>query len=105
MNGEPFYHTLEKMARLSPMAVFGRSTMTWTQHQGDGHCRLDLGLLYPENFADIKESIFLMAKLSKKFVLAEFFDARAEELKVIIRAIGGPFNPWPLYDMPPNALD
>ncbi|KAK0105033.1 hypothetical protein ONS95_004599 [Cadophora gregata] len=101
----PFYPTLEEMAKFGPMAVFGRSVMIWIQRQGDGHYRLDLGIPCPEEFDKIKGIDLADAEAVKRFALAEFNNGHSENLKAIIRAIEGPFHAWPLYYMPPDAIN
>ncbi|TVY68929.1 Monooxygenase asqM [Lachnellula suecica] len=102
----PFYPTVEKMARKGPMVVIGRSTMIWNQRQGDGHYRLDLGFERPEDFTETSKVDLSDPEAVKKLMLSdEFFGGHAEEIKAIIEAIDSPFHPWPMYNMPPASLN
>jgi 2-polyprenyl-6-methoxyphenol hydroxylase-like FAD-dependent oxidoreductase len=102
----PFYATVEKMAKQGPMVVVGRSTMIWNQRQGDGHYRLDLGFKRPEESTKNSPVDLCNPEAVKELMLSEdFFGGHAEELKAIIQAIDTPFHAWPLYYFPPESLN
>jgi 2-polyprenyl-6-methoxyphenol hydroxylase-like FAD-dependent oxidoreductase len=97
---------VEKMAKLGPMIIMGRSTMIWNQRQGDGHYRLELGFQRPEDFTKNSPVDLSDTGAVKKLMLSDdFFGGHGENTKAIINAIDSPFHPWPLYYMPPEKLD
>jgi 2-polyprenyl-6-methoxyphenol hydroxylase-like FAD-dependent oxidoreductase len=87
------------------MVVCGRNTKIWNQRQGDGHYRVDLQFLKPEDFAKNGSVDLADTEAVKKLMLQdEYFGRHFANVRALIEALEGPIRPWPLYYMPPESL-
>lgn len=88
------------------MVVMGRKTNIWTQQQGDGHYRCELGSLRPENFGTHGPFDITDPDSVKNLLLTEeYFGHHCSDVKDMISSLEGPFRAWPLYYMPPEELN
>ena len=102
-----FYPEVEKFAGHGPHIVMGRSTKIWNQRQGDGHYRIDLGVLKDEKFGKTEPfDISTDIEGAKEVMLREeHFGHHCQQYKDLIRAMEGPLRAWPIYYMPIEHLN
>ena len=82
----------------------GRGLNIWCQRQGAGHYRCDLGLVRSLDW--VKSLDLDDTELLKDLMLSdEFFGHHCSDVKKLIGALEGPFRVWPMWFMPPDALN
>jgi 2-polyprenyl-6-methoxyphenol hydroxylase-like FAD-dependent oxidoreductase len=100
----PYYPKAKAMAGAGPQAVLGRRTFLWTQMQGDGRYRVDIGIEKADEFT-FKDVDLTDVEAVKKKLVAEYFSHHDQMFKDHIMAIDGPFHLWPLWYFPSDRLN
>ncbi|KAH6974608.1 hypothetical protein BKA56DRAFT_619547 [Ilyonectria sp. MPI-CAGE-AT-0026] len=102
----PFYDTMQSMAKVGSMVAMGAGKHMFNSMQGDGHYRIDIGILGSEDFATSGLVDLTDLDAVKKFLLQDdYFGSYASELQDIITHSEGPFRPWFMYFMPTDQLN
>lgn len=88
------------------MVAMGAGKHMFNSMQGDGHYRIDIGILGSEDFATSGLVDLTDMDAVKKFLLQnDYFGSYASELQDIITHSEGPFRPWFMYYMPTDQLN
>lgn len=101
----PMWQGCWEKAGEGPMVILGRNTKIWLQIQGSGDFRCDFGFFRPADFAKNGPVHIEDTEGVKEQLLGDdFFGHHDEFFKDLIRNTPE-FRDWPLYEMPPEALN
>ena len=104
--GNPFYDTMQSLCGVGSMVTMGRGSHMFNSRQGDGHYRVDVGILETDDFPTRGAVDFTDMDAVKEFLLQDrFFGTYAPAMQDIIRHSEGPFRPWLMYYMPTDRLN
>ncbi|CAH0051363.1 unnamed protein product [Clonostachys solani] len=102
----PFHDTMQSLCKAGSMVVMGDGKHLFNSRQGDGHYRVDVGILGAENLASSGAVDFGNIGAVKDFLLQDkYFGTYSNSMQDIIRYSEGPFRPWIMYHMPVESLN
>ena len=104
--GNPYYDTFYSLCKVGSMVTMGHGKHMFNSRQGDGHYRIDVGILESEDFPTRGDVDFNDIDAVKKYLLQDkLFGKYSQSMQDIIRHSEGPFRPWLMYHMPTDRLN
>ncbi|CAI7583730.1 unnamed protein product [Penicillium glandicola] len=108
-HNNPSYSVAHELTGPGNMFVLGDRKMIAVQQLSDGHYRIYIGLIEPEDFyqrhiaanADPSE---ITEAMRSRFLSNEFFENWTPRVKDLIKNAEGPFRPWSLYFIDPESV-
>jgi len=96
---------MEAMAGQGAMIIMGDGKHMFNSRQGDGHYRIDIGLLGTEEFAANPFDSSNHAAVKEFLLREENFGKYSPAMQEVISQSDGPFRPWVMYYMPTDRLN
>ncbi|KAH8885854.1 FAD/NAD(P)-binding domain-containing protein [Thozetella sp. PMI_491] len=104
----PEYPAAAEMAGPGIVIALGQGKQIAIQQVSNGSYRVYFGAVVPEDFhhttIDLRDAINGTEAARRLFLSPEFYASWAAQLRKFVENTEGPFRPWPLYNLPADAV-